>query len=446
MANKIDLIVKYSTEAFDEVYRLDARSALLDGNKKLMQFTGAKTVKIAKFTSDGLSDYSRANGGGYTVNGVTVDAPTGDFSGANAGTGDNWGNGNGYGYQRADMGISWEEFTLACDRGAQYRVELFDNEETAELAVGLGTKQINKQVVIPEIDAYCFSKIASYVPDMNIITETNGDTITTPIARLNEMLLKLDVAEVPAEDQIIFASPAFLQALRQSNENGLVKPLLPSDFKKNVSFLIEEYEGRPIVMVPPSRFMTDVMLKPHGYGASTTSKRIHALLVAKEAVYHIVKYNKIKVFGPEVVQDYDGYKINARIYHDVFVPDNKRVALAMYVSNANISAGSYDVGGVAVKGVTTVAGSASGTTKITGVLVTPLQLMVADALYTIEETAYSGYSTLAVGGNAPTGAGSASLVLGADLAVTASKKIKVVACKDGKVVAISDEITPVRKA
>ena len=28
-----------------------------------------------------------------------------------------------------------------------------------------------------------------------------------------------------------------------------------------------------------------------------------------------------------MVQDFDGYKVNAHVYHDVFVPDNKRVAI-----------------------------------------------------------------------------------------------------------------------
>lgn len=432
MANRIDLIVKYSTEAFDEVYKADARSSLLDGNKKLMQFTGAKTVKIAKFTSDGLSDYSRANSSNENLPLTSGgDFPQAQGNSFNA----------GYGYQRADMGITWEEFTLAVDRGAQYRVELFDNEESAELAVGLGTKQINKQVIIPEIDAYCFSKIASYVPDANIITAADSISLTAgdaaePVNVLNNMFLMLDNAEVPAEDQIIFASPSFIQALRSTN--ALYKRLDQSEYKKNVSFLIEEYEGRPIVMVPPSRFMTSVSLNAKGFGpTASTSKYIHCMLVAKEAVYHIVKYNKIKVFGPEVVQDYDGYKINARVYHDVFVPDNKRVALAMWTKATAI--GSSSIG--TITNVKTIAGVTSGTTRIVDLIATPLSTKLD--LFTIEES-QTGYSTLAVGDSIPGAA--IRLVMGADLAVTASKKIKVFSVVNNKVYAISAEVTPTRAA
>jgi len=429
MANKIDLIVKYSTEAFDEVYKAESRSSLLDGNKKLMQFTGAKTVKIAKFTSDGLSDYSRAN----SSNDNLPLTSGGDFAQAQGNT-----FAAGYGYQRADMGISWEEFTLACDRGAQYRVELFDNEETAELAVGIGTKQINKQVIVPEVDAYCFSKLAGYIPASNIITasDTFGTTAgaaNEPISVLNEMFLKLDEAEVPAEDQIIFASPAFLQALR--NTAAVTKILRQEDYDKNIKFLIEEYEGRKIVMVPPSRFMTAVSLNAKGYGpTASTSKHIHCMLVAKEAVYHIVKYNKIKVFGPDVVQDYDGYKINARIYHDVFVPDNKRVALAMWTKSTAITGSTLG----AITDVVTVKGGSSVKTIVSSLMVKPLSQFV-EGLYWIEEGG-TGYADVAVGGALTN---LTAFGIGDVLTLNnAAHKIKIAAKVDGKIFAFV-EVTPV---
>lgn len=368
MANKIGLIVKYSTEAFDEVYKAESRSALLDGNKKLMQFTGVKTVKIAKFVSGGLYDYAR-NSNNNT--GGASSPITGDFS---HGTGI----GNGYGYQQSDMGIEWEEFTISCDRGAQYRVELFDNEETAQMAVGMGTTEINRTVIVPEIDAFCFSKVAGYASadlgnlDTTSIALASGSGVDTPIEALNKALLYFDEREVTAENRIIFCSPRFMQALRNTAANGLVKPLMQSDFTKNVKFTIDEYEGSPIVVVPPSRFMTNVALYNGGYKPGTGSAAIDFMVVAKDAVYHIVKYNKIKVFGPEVVQDYDGYKINARVYHDVFVPDNKRVAI--YVHTGGFT-------GVAAE-TTRLEVALDASKKISGWLVLPGNIMTDGKIYT----------------------------------------------------------------
>jgi len=335
MSNKIELITKYSEEAFDEVYRSESRIALLDGNMKGMTFVGAKTVKIPKWTGGGLFDYQRAN-----------TPASGDFS---HGTG----LGNGYGYQRSDMGYEWETFELAIDRGVQYNVDMFDDEETAKTLVARGTTQVNKQVVIPEMDAYGFAKIASAATLGNHESSDaigDGAGEVGPIAAINKGLLWLEENEVDALDsnQIIFCSPKMLQAIRNTSANGLVKPLLQGEFEKNIKFTIEEYEGRRIVSVPPKRFMTNVVLgagfyRPavagdvgvvptrgsgsHAYTITGASEAIDFMIVDKSAVAFIKKYNKIKVFGPDVVQDYDGYKINAHVYYDLFVPDNKRVAL-----------------------------------------------------------------------------------------------------------------------
>ena len=61
MANAIELITRYSSKAWDKVYKREAISSVLDGDKDLLKFTGAKTVKIARFAASGLSDYKRPN-------------------------------------------------------------------------------------------------------------------------------------------------------------------------------------------------------------------------------------------------------------------------------------------------------------------------------------------------------------------------------------------------
>lgn len=333
MANKIELITKYSEDAFDEVYRAESRIALLDGNMKGMTFVGAKTVKIPKWTGGGMFDYVRAN-----------TQTAGNFSNGTA-------NGTGYGYQRSDMGYEWETFELAIDRAVQYNVDMFDDEETAQTLVARGTSQVNKQVVIPEMDAYGFAKIASAATlgnheSSDVIGDGAGEV--SAVEALNKGLLWLEENEVDAVDsnQIIYTSPRFVKALRDTAKNGLIKPLLQGEFTKNISFSIEEYENRQLVSVPPKRFFTNVVLGPglyraatvadinwtrgsgsHAYVVTGASEAIDFMIVDKSAVAFIKKYNKIKVFGPDVVQDYDGYKINAHVYYDLFVPDNKRVAL-----------------------------------------------------------------------------------------------------------------------
>ena len=324
--NAIALIQKYATKAWDEVYVAEARSSILDGEKDFLKFTGTKTVKVAKFMGAGLKDYGRAN--------VPV---SGDYA---AGSATPYAAGEGYGYPEGDIAVVWEEFTLRVDRAIQLRIELMDDEETDGLAVAMALKETNRVNVVPEVDAYVFSKLAEYAGTVNSTAIADpvagqlGYTLNGPIYHLNLAFETLDNAEVPAERQVIFCSTSFRNKLRNTNE--LIRTIDASEFKGNISFKIEEYEGRKLITVPNSRFRTMIKLLNSGNGGytwDTGNKQIDFIVCDPSKVAHVVKYEHVKTFGPGVVQDFDGYKVNVRIYHDLFVLDNKRIGVYAHVSD-----------------------------------------------------------------------------------------------------------------
>ena len=311
--NSIELITKYSTKAWDQVYKAESRSALLDAPSAQVQFTGAKTVKIAKFSATGLGNYYRNNDG--DPRNTTAD-------------------GAHFGYAGGNVGLTWEEFTLKQDRSAMYQIEKFDDEETDGLTLGAATTEINRTIIVPEVDAYCFAEVAKYAESLGGENYKTGSIEDKPLAALNEALVYFDEHEVPAEKQIIFVSPRYMTALRNDNGGELNRYLLQSDFKKDVSYTMVSYEGRQLVVVPPARFRTLINMTNSGYTWSENSKDIDFMVVAKDAVMHIVKYNKVKVIGGDMNlagAHFDGFSIFARVYHDVFVPDNKRYALYVHV-------------------------------------------------------------------------------------------------------------------
>ena len=133
--NNIELITRYSPKAWDTVYKQESMSALLDTNKELVKFTGAKTVKIGKWQNGGLRDYYRNNAGDPRV--------------ALAPEGTNFVGSAGFGYQKSAARLVWEEFTLSCDRAAAFQIEKFDNEESGEELVGLGVSEISRTTIVP---------------------------------------------------------------------------------------------------------------------------------------------------------------------------------------------------------------------------------------------------------------------------------------------------------
>lgn len=320
--NNIELITKYATEAWDKVYKKESISSILDGEKDLMKFTGVKTVRIAKHSSDGLGNYQRANKPSSAEPYAAFNAPEAAA-------------GQGYGYPTGDVDLVWEEFQINVDRARQLRIELFDNEESGELAVTSALTDFSRTKVAPEVDAYVFSKLVDYAANVSTSTisldQNIGYNANGPIQALNDAFSALEEEEVPEEDQIVFASVSFINKLRSTNE--LVRTLHQNEYKENVNFSVYEYMGREIVSVPGRRFRTKIQLGANGFSWGTGSQAIDFIVCAKSAVYHVVKYDKIRVFDPKIVQDFDGYKVNVRIYHDCFVPDNKRVAIYAHLSN-----------------------------------------------------------------------------------------------------------------
>ena len=154
----------------------------------------------------------------------------------------------------------------------------------------------------------------------------NGTINGKPLEALNEGLTYLDNMEIPAENQVIAVSPTYLNLLRNSTE--LTKFMQQGDYDKNVSFKLTEYEGRKLVVVPPQRFNTKVELHENGFSLKGTP--IDFMILPKDAFVHIVKYNKVKVLDGDLAlaaSNQDGFVVYARIYHDVFVTRNKRVAI-----------------------------------------------------------------------------------------------------------------------
>lgn len=166
-----------------------------------------------------------------------------------------------------------------------------------------------------------------------------------PIAALNEAFVYFANHEVPVADQIVFCSPDFINALRNTTE--VTKFLAQEDYNKDINFQVLKYQGRTLVEVSPERLRTNILLfGQEGYSWAANSKKIDFLMVAKSAVMHVTKYEKVKVIGDDLNlagQGFDGYTIFARIYHDVFVPDNKRYALYCAVSEGAAPAMSLDV-------------------------------------------------------------------------------------------------------
>ena len=321
--NKFGLITKYAQKALDQVLIEDSKTSILENGSKFIKFdfTNAHTVRIGTLKTDGLANYSRAGHAGFTGTGTGFD-----------------GSGHNDGYQVGGAELVWKEYNIAFDRAISIRVDEMDDEEAAGLIIANIVPTLMEQHIVNEVDECRFARMGEkcYASLGNKIVETIDTTkgseheITHSWNKAFEFLKEHGV---PEDEQVIFASPAVNTAILNTPE--IYKTLTQVDYRGDVSFAMRAYMGRPIIIVPSDRFYDKVVTTKNGFMPTEDAKLFNYIVCSKRAGNPVAKLNKIKIFGPEVIQEYDGYKVNAHILHDFIIPDEKICAFFCSVSEVS---------------------------------------------------------------------------------------------------------------
>ena len=297
VANQIALAAKYAP-FLDEIYRQDSKSAILDTANQFVNFTGANTVNIFNLTTVGMGNYDR-----------------------NAG------------FVPGDATGTWQPYVLETDRGRSYMIDVLDNDETLGMAFGSLLSTVERQHVIPEVDAFRFAQYASGAAAGNIVTETLSAGAAT-IASIDTASVALDNAEVPYEGRILFVSPAVYGLIKA----GITRMVMNGE--NNVNYGVEIYNDMRIIRVPQPRFQTSITLAnpstssaAGGYTpTATTGKAINYMIIHPSAVLQVMKHYVPRIFSPEVNQEADAWKLNMRFAHGAWVLSHKTNGI--YVSHA----------------------------------------------------------------------------------------------------------------
>ena len=300
MANSISLAERF-LPILDDVYKQASKSSILDvTDNNRIRFRNANKVEIFKTSMDGLADYSRNTG---YVNGSVV--------------------------------AGWEDYTLTKDRGTSFMVDAMDDEETMGLAFGTLAGEFIRTRVVPEIDAYRFATIAG-TTNVGVATAADITVGTTDVPALVDTgIQSMTDQEVPEEGRILFLSETAYNGL----QSKIARTVLNGE--RGIDSIIESYEGMRIVRVPQSRFMDTITLNDgsakFGYTVPATAKKLNFMIVHPSAILQVAKHELPRIFSPLVNQSANAWKFDYRIYHDVFVLDQK-------VKGVYVHAGSTAIG------------------------------------------------------------------------------------------------------
>jgi hypothetical protein len=282
MANTIALAERF-LPILDGIYKKASLTSRLDALDERVRFVGANKIEVFKTAMNGFGDYSRANG-----------------------------------FPKGSVTSGWEDYTLAVDRGISLDIDAMDNEETLGMAFGTLQSEFIRTQEVPEVDAYRFAKLAG-TTGINAATPadiTVGTTDCPALIDVAEEVLGDD--EVPEDDRLLYVSEKFYAGIKAKTTRILAN-------ENNVQREIEVFNGMEVIRVPKGRFNTAITLNngATNFGFTVGGYPINFMIIAPSAVFSVLKHREPRIFEPAVNQDKDAWKFDLRLYHDIFVYDNK---------------------------------------------------------------------------------------------------------------------------
>jgi hypothetical protein len=285
MPNSYSFPVAYQN-MLDRIYKAEAVTSdlnLADGKYKFSA-TDAKTVYIKKLALQGLGNYTRDTG-----------------------------------YDSGVMTVTWESHTMGQDRSKKFILDTMDSKE-AYITIGEVASEFMRLHVIPEIDAYRIGKICSLCN-----TDTTGTlTYDTVIKAIRTGVKTLNDNDVPREGRILYVSSEVYQLMQESGE--FFKSINVQNNNGVIDTQITSFDGMLIKEVPTSRFYTIFDFATSGAGGFTVNglgKAINFMIVYKPEIGAVVKHTAPKLVTPELNQSADGWIYGFRMYHDLFIVENK---------------------------------------------------------------------------------------------------------------------------
>lgn len=274
----------------------ESTTGWMEANANLVKYNGGNEVKLPNILMDGLADYDRTTG-----------------------------------FVGGDVTLEWDTYKLTQDRGRTFSIDAMDVDETAfVVTAGTVMGEFQRVQVIPEIDAYRYSKLATLAIDAGQ-TRSVALTDANLLAELQADLDQMEDA-IGAKNVVITLNPIVAGKLAIAGKDFISKAMLA---KGALSVEVNTFNDNPIVKAPSKLLKTQFEFldgttagqEAGGFKAATGALDINWLIATKDAPIAISKTDKVRTFEPDTNQKADAWKIDYRKYHDLWVPASKLTSI-----------------------------------------------------------------------------------------------------------------------
>ncbi len=275
-----------------------ATSGWMEANAGQVIYNGGNEVKVPKITTSGLGDYDREAG-----------------------------------FKKGAVTLAYETMKMTQDRGRTFHLDAMDVNETNFVAsAGNVLGEFQRTQVIPEIDAYRYSKIAAEAEAKGIVT-TGVVTDANILAMLMNDIAKIRDKVGEGVELVITMSGLISPLLSQTKD--IQKIVDTADFKKGeLSLKVRAIDNCPIIVVPSARMKTEytfydgetVGQEAGGFKATEAAKDINWIITPRNAPMAVSKTDITRIFDPMTNQQAHAWKIDYRKYHDLWMKESNLAA------------------------------------------------------------------------------------------------------------------------
>lgn len=272
-----------------------ATSGWMEPNSSLIRYNGGKTVKVPQIVMDGLADYDN-------------------------------------GFVDGDVTLTWQDLTFAMDRGRRFSLDEHEVNDTNFVATASQVMgEFQRTRVVPEIDAYRYSKIAA-----GAIANKCASGGYTPTA--TDILSKLyyDVAAVQdavGNDTPLVITMSTLVAAILDTSSEISKKLDVVDFRQGgVTLKVSALNGEhPIRRVGSGRLKSAYIFadgktegqKTGGFAPAENALDVNWIICPRTVPIAVSRTDKVRIFDPETNQTARSWMLDYRKYHDLWITNNK---------------------------------------------------------------------------------------------------------------------------
>ena len=277
-----------------------ATSAFMEANAGQVKYDGGDTVHIPEISMQGLAKYDRDEG-----------------------------------FNQGSVTLKFNPYKMTQDRGRTFQLDSMDVNETNFVATaGTVMGEFQRTQVIPEIDAYRYSKISALATAENKVTTGFTPAVATILEKLEAEIT--EIQDVVGEDEgLIIVMSTKLRTIL-NNADKFNRYLNVADFKNgSINTTVKSFNDIPILGVPSARMKTQYVFndgetgdqRAGGFKADTGAKDINWIIMPQRAPIAVSKTDKVRVFSPDINQKADAWKIDYRKYHDLWIPKNRFAAI-----------------------------------------------------------------------------------------------------------------------